>query len=197
MWYGAPELRMLDAVTGFLLVGLGFGARMRRPASGTGLILAAAGAAWFAGSLTSSALYLHRGVLAHLVLAYPDGKLTSSRERMAVAAAYAYGAAYPVSGSAYATIPFALGLVSISAGRYIAARGIRRRRGLAPLAGALALASVMLLAVADHLFELSSGRAVLWAYEIVVCLVGVGLVGDLLWGGWAAAVVSGVVVDLG
>jgi hypothetical protein len=38
---------------------------------------------------------------------------------------------------------------------------------------------------------------VLWPYDVVVCLIAVGLFADLLWGRWAQAAVTGLVVDLG
>jgi signal transduction histidine kinase len=40
-------------------------------------------------------------------------------------------------------------------------------------------------------------REVLWAYEVVTGLVAVWLFADLLWGRWAQAAITGLVVDLG
>ena len=50
-WVGEPELVALDGVTGFALLGLGLIAWSRRPQSAAGPIMAAAGFAWFLGSL--------------------------------------------------------------------------------------------------------------------------------------------------
>ena len=50
-WVGEPELLAHDSVTGFVLLGLGLIAWSRRPQSAAGPIMAAAGLAWFLGSL--------------------------------------------------------------------------------------------------------------------------------------------------
>lgn len=67
---GRPELIVLDTFTGFALVALGLAAWSSCPRSGAGLLMAAAGFAWFLGSLVPWAVYLHRGPLAHLLLSY-------------------------------------------------------------------------------------------------------------------------------
>ena len=76
---GRPELIVLDTFTGFALVALGLAAWSSRPRSGAGLLMAAAGFAWFLGSLVPWAVYLHRGPLAHLLLSYPGRVVPSSR----------------------------------------------------------------------------------------------------------------------
>ena len=113
-WIGRPELVLLDAVTGFVLLGLGLAAWSRRPRWRVGPILGIAGVAWFIGSLWFPAIYLHRGPLAHLLLSYPAQALlpTSRLDRTAIGAAYAYAAAYPLAANDYVTIAFAFGLVA-------------------------------------------------------------------------------------
>jgi hypothetical protein len=71
-WYGRPLLVLLDLVVGLVLVGCGLAAWSLRSQSHTGAIMAAAGAAWFVGSFGGWFVYLHRGVLAHLLLSYPS-----------------------------------------------------------------------------------------------------------------------------
>jgi hypothetical protein len=58
-----------DAVTGWTLLACGGLAARRRAGRPVGALLAATGAAWFAGSLAPALLYLHRGPLVHLLLA--------------------------------------------------------------------------------------------------------------------------------
>src|SRR5438552_2975632 len=89
-WIGRPNLLALDVLSGFALVGLGLVAWTRRPQSGAGLIMAVGGFAWFLGTLWTPAVFLHRGPLAHLLLSYPSGRLSSRLERATVATAYAY-----------------------------------------------------------------------------------------------------------
>jgi hypothetical protein len=196
-WIGKPELIGLDAATGFVLVFLGLLAWSKRPQSGVGSLMAAAGSAWFLGSVWSSALYLHRGPLAHLILAYPSGRLSLRRERIAVVAAYLYAAAYAVAENDYATIAFAFGLVAVSASRYFVAGGPERRARMSALAAATAFGVVLTGGAAVRLAGVDSGQAGLVAYDLVVCLIAAGLFGDLLWGRWSRATVTGLVVDLG
>ena len=44
---------------------------------------------------------------------------------------------------------------------------------------------------------IETDSALLWAYDAIVCLVAISLFADLLWGRWAQAAVTGLVVDLG
>ena len=159
--------------------------------------MAAAGFSWFLGTFWSSALYLHRGLLAHLILAYPSGRLSSRLERTAVAAAYAYAAVYPIAANDYATIAFALGLVALSARQYSVAAGPLRRARMSSLAAAAAFGLVLTVGAANRLDGVGTGLAVLAAYDVVVGLIAVRLFADLLWGRWSQATVTGLVVDLG
>ena len=183
-WVGEPELLALDGVTGFALLGLGLIAWSRRPQSAAGPIMAAAGFAWFLGSLFGLAVYLHRGPLAHLLLSYPGRRLvpSSSLERAAVVVAYAYACIYPIARNDYATIAFALGLVALMARRYVLGGGLKRRARLSALILATAFALVVFLGAATRLAGVEADRAMLWAYDVVVCIVAVGLFVDLLRG---------------
>jgi signal transduction histidine kinase len=196
-WIGRPELIGLDAAAGFSLIFLGLAAWAQRPQSRAGAIMTAAGFAWFLGTLWSPAVYLNRGPLAHLLLSYPQGRLSSRLERLAVGAAYAYAAAYPVAGSNYATIAFALALIALATHRYVISRGPERRACLTALTAATAFGLVLILGATTRIDGLSAERAVLFAYDLVVLLIAVGLFADLLWGPWAQATVTRLVVDLG
>jgi hypothetical protein len=196
-WFGQPELFVLDAAAGFALVLFGLAAWSQRPRSGVGPIMAAAGFAWFLGTFWSWALYLHRGPLAHLILAYPSGRLSSRPERTAVAAAYAYAAVYPVASNDYATIAFALGLVALSARQCFVAAGPLRQARMSALTAAGAFGFVLTVGAADRLAGVGTGLAVLAAYDVVVGLIALGLFADLLWGRWSQATVTALVVDLG
>jgi signal transduction histidine kinase len=196
-WIGKPELIGLDAAAGFALVFLGLWAWSRRPQTAVGPIMAAAGLAWFLGTFWSPALYLHRGLLTHLMLSYPSGRLWSRRERVAVAAAYVYAAVYPVAANDYATIAFALGLVAVAARNFFVASGPQRRARMSALAAATAFGVVLAEGAAVRLAGAGTGRAELAVYDVVVCLIAIGLFADLLWGRWSQATVTGLVVDLG
>jgi signal transduction histidine kinase len=196
-WVGRPELIGLDAAAGFALLFLGLVAWSSRPETKVGPIMVGAGFAWFLGTLWAPAVFLNRGPLAHLLLAYPSGRLVSRLERVAVGAAYGYAALYPVAESDYATIAFAGGLVSLAARRYVTAGGPERRARIAPLAGATVFGIVLALGAASRLADVGAGDAVLLAYDVSVLVIAVGLVADLFWGRWTQAAVTGLVVDLG
>jgi signal transduction histidine kinase len=196
-WIGRPELIALDAAAGFALLFLGLVAWSRRPGSGVGPVMSATGFAWFLGVLWAPAVFLHRGPLAQLLISYPGGRLSSRLQRVGVAAAYAYAAADVVAGSNYATIIFALGLVALSARRYVEATGPERRARLASLIAAAAFGLVLVAGAIVRLAGVGSGFVVLLAYDLTVCLIAIGLFADLLWGRWAQGAVTGLVVDLG
>ena len=195
-WAGQPELIALDAAAGFALVFLGLVVWSRRPGSRAGPIMSATGFAWFLGTLWAPAVFLHRGPLAQLLISYPGGRLSSRLQRVAVAAAYAYAAAGVVAESNSATIIFALGLVALSARRYLEATGSERRARLASLMAAVAF-GLVLVAGAIVRPRAGSDQAMVAWYDLTVCLIAVGLAADLLWGRWAQAAVTGLVVDLG
>jgi signal transduction histidine kinase len=196
-WIGQPELPVLDALAGFALLFLGLLAWWRRSESRVGLLMAAAGFAWFLGSTWSPAVFLHRGPLAQLLLSYPSGRLSSRLERTAVGAAYVYAAAYPIAENNYVTLAFVLGLIGFGVRRYVVASAPERRARLAPLIAAAAYGVVVALGSAARLADIGHDRGQLVAYDLTVLLLAVGLCSDLFWGRWTRAAVTGLLVDLG
>ena len=196
---GRPPLPALDAATGFSLVALGFLASRKQPRYAVGWILAAAGVAWFIGTLAGWAVFLHRAPLAQLILTYPATRLwpASRNGALAAAAAYAYAAAYPVAENSAATTVFALALVGLAAWRYQAGGGLERRARASALAAAAAFGSVLIASAIEPVAGASGGRPLLAAYEAVIVLLAAGLTADLLWGRWAQGLVTALVVDLG
>src|SRR5215472_16899290 len=196
-WAGRPPFMVLDAATGFALLFLGLVAWSRRPASRAGAIMAAAGFAWFLGTLWAPALFWHRGPLAQLLISYPGGRLSSRLQRVGTVVAYGYAAAAVVAGSAYATIIFALGLVALSAYQYAAVTGPERRARLASLVAAGAFGLVVVVGAIAHLAGVGTEPVLLPAYDLTVCLIAIGLAADLLSGRWTQGAVTGLVVDIG
>src|SRR5215472_13648913 len=196
-WAGRQQFMVLDAATGFALLFLGLVAWSRRPASRAGAIMAAAGFAWFLGALWAPALLCYRGPIAQLLISYPGGRLSSRLQRAGAGAGYAYAAVPVVAGNDYATVVFALGLVMLSAHRYVVATGPERRARLASLMAAVAFGLVLLAGAITRLAGVGGGSVALLAYDLTVCLIAVGLAADLLWGRWAQGAVTGLVVDLG
>jgi hypothetical protein len=196
-WVGRPQLIAFDAAAGFALLFLGFVAWSGRPGSKAGAIMAAAGFAWFLGTLWPEAVFWHRGPLAQLLISYPGGRLSSRLQRVGTVVAYGYAATGVVAGSDDATIIFALGLVGLSAYRYVAVTGPERRARLASLLAAVALGLVLVAEAIVRLAGVGNDFVFLVAYDLTVCVIAIGLAADLLWGRWAQAAVTGLVVDLG
>jgi signal transduction histidine kinase len=196
---GTPPLPALDAITGFSLVGLGLLAHARRPGYVVGWILAAAGIAWFAGTIADWAVFWHRAPLAQLILTYAARSLwpDSRVERAAVTLAYAYAIAYPVASNDEATIAFALALVGVAGWRYLCKHGPERRPRTTALIAASAFALVLVAGATLRLTGARGARQALTAYELVVVAVAAGLTADLLWGRWTQGIVTAVVIDLG
>ncbi len=194
---GDPVVTGADALAGAAMLACGLVAWQQRPESRAGAILTAGGFAWFLGTLAGWAIYLHRGALAHLALSYPAGRMRSRFEWAAVGAAYVYAAVQPLAGSEQATIVFSLALVALSAHRVALSGGPERRARAGACAAAVAFGLVLALGAVTQLANADSDRAVLLAYDAVVCLMAVGLSAALLRARWAQATVTGLVVDLG
>jgi signal transduction histidine kinase len=84
---GAVPLPLLDLASGFVLAAAAVVlALCGRPRSG--ILVAAAALAWFAGTAAEDLLWVHRAVLATAVLGAPDARLTTRRRQVAVAIAW-------------------------------------------------------------------------------------------------------------
>jgi signal transduction histidine kinase len=192
-----PELAAADAAVGLAFIGLGVVVWERRPSSRSGLLMAATGFAWFAGSFAGAALFLHRGPLVHLLVGYPRGRLRSRLERVVVAAAYIDGAVYPLARRDTVTIALALVVMTTVLVGYRRAGGAERRARAAALVAAAAIMLVLGLGAVGRILDAGAVAAWLWAYQAVLVLTAVGLFADLLWGRWTQAAITGLVVDLG
>ena len=102
-WFAGESIAAsaLELVAGLALIAAGAVSWQRRPTSAFGPLLAAAGLAWFAPELNApaigSALGFTAGLIlaaacpplvAHAALAYPNGRLRSSAERLALGLGY-------------------------------------------------------------------------------------------------------------
>ena len=170
----------------------------RRERSLVGPLMAAAGVAWFLGSFVTAALYLHRGPLVHALMVYPGARLRRPLGRLVVVAAYLDGAIEPLGASPRRDARAVCrdrgrGDRWISAarsgrgdGRASSRRRERRRSrwcsGSARSGGWRAG---------------TSRQRTLWAFEVTLVVVALGLLGDLLRGRWSQGAVTGLVVDLG
>jgi signal transduction histidine kinase len=205
-----PSGWVLDLLTGWCLMGCGLAGWARRPQSRSGVLLMAAGFAWFVpdfaaagvgplGWLGAHALYLHRGPLVQLVLAYPRGRVRGRAEGAAVAVGYAAAVVTPIWSSRAGTIALAACLVAVAARGYVRAAGRERRmRRSALQATALFAAGVAAVALARWAVPgPATDAATLLVYELILCALAVSLLVGLVRWPWERAQVADLVVELG
>jgi signal transduction histidine kinase len=204
-----PRYWIPDLTVGWSMIGCGLVASRRRPESRTGPLMAATGFTWFLGIsnvggaalawVTAHLVYLHRGSLVQLVLAYPSGRPGSRLVRGAVAVGYAAAVITPVWQSEVATILLAGLLLAVCAREYVRAVGGARRARLIALQAAAGLSLVLAGTAAARLLlpsEEVSGPALL-VYEVALCVLAGGLLVGLLVAPWQRAAVADLVVELG
>jgi hypothetical protein len=187
---------LADLGTGAALLAAGGLALTLRPARPAGALLVATGAAWLAGSAVEALVFLHRGPLFHLLLAYPRLR-PGGRARQAICVAgYVTAAVEPLGASNAVTLGMCALVAGAAGERWLRAGGIERR-----LAGSAAVAALVVCgALAWGVAARHSGldpSAVLGVYEAAVALAAAGLAADVLLGGWPRGVVAGLMLDVG
>jgi signal transduction histidine kinase len=203
-------LAIADLVVGLVFVGCGAIAWTRRPESRFGLLLTLAGIAWFLGTFAGSGnsgyaefgalfLTLHRGLLVHALVSYPSGRLERWTERATVAVAYVLSAIADVGVTPGAEIVLAVAVVAIGTQRFLVTVGPRRRPLVNAAAASAAFAIVLLVSAVSRLVGSGTSvhRSVLWAYQVVLAGIVIGLTLDLVRGRWVEATVTDLVIDLG
>jgi signal transduction histidine kinase len=196
---GGPPLPYAagDLVAGLALLGGGTVAWVRRARGGCARLMVLAGAAWFAGDVFNTLLYAHRGPLAHLLLAYPSGRVSSRAVRAVVGVAYVDGLVPGIARSVWVTVALMAAIVVAAGARYRAAAGAERRARAVAFAAALTIGGALAFAALARISDANADAVALWAYYVAVAVTGVGLTADLLWGRWTRAAVTGLVIDLG
>ena len=191
---GELDLAAADLLTGWAFLVCGALAARRRRGRPAGVLMAATGVAWFAGTLAPGALlYLHRGPLVHLLLAYPGGRVARRAAQAVVAAAYVDGAVQPLGANATVTLVLAASTAAAAVLSYRAEAGPRRRARAVPTVAAVAVALVLAITAVAQGGESTT----LAAYEAVLVATAIALLADLERGRWSQGAVTGLVVDLG
>lgn len=208
--WGDPRHWIPDLAVGWTFIGCGLVASGRRPESRTGALMAATGFTWFVWNfasvgvaavawLAARLVYLYRGPLVQLVLAYPSGRPGSRLVRGAVAVGYAAAVVTPIWDSEAATILLAGLLLAVCVRDYGRAVGGARRARLIALQAAAGLSLVLAGTAAVRLLlprgEVSGPSLVV--YEVALCVLAGGLLAGLLVAPWQRATVADLVVELG
>jgi signal transduction histidine kinase len=187
-----------DLVTGWTLLACGGLAARRRGGRPVGALMAATGVAWFLGTLAPGALlYLHRGPLVHLLLAYPGGRVARRAARTVVSAAYLDGAIQPLGHRATLTLVLCAAVAIVAVSGFARESGPRRRARVVPTLGAVAVALALGVTALAQLTDWGGEAAALLLYECVLVAVALALLIDLERGRWSQGALTGLVVDLG
>jgi signal transduction histidine kinase len=203
-----PVLWLPDLLVGLAMVGCGLIAIWRR-SSGTGVLLVGAGLTWFLGNfaalnssllawLAAHALYLHRGVLIHAVLAFPGWRPPTVVSRAVVLVGYVSSLITPVARSPVAILFISVIMITAAWWDLRVAVGPARRiqlivlRAAAWLGVTLSGTALALLTVP----EAAAGQAVLLAYDAALIALAVGLLVALLLASWERTAVTDLVVEL-
>jgi signal transduction histidine kinase len=208
--WGDPHHWLPDLAVGWSLIGCGLVASRQRPESRTGPLMAATGFSWFVENfanvgvaavawVAAHLVYLHRGPLVQLVLAYPSGRPGSRLVRGAVAVGYAAAVITPMWRSEAATIVLAGLLLGVCAREYVRSVGQSRRARLVALQAAAGLSLVLAGTAAARLLLPPGevGRLTLLIYEAALCMLAGGLLAGLLVAPWQQTAVADLVVELG
>ena len=123
-----------DLLVALAWIGGGLAVWGRRRMRGSAGLMVWVGVAWLLGDAFQPLVLLHWGALAHLLIAYPSGRLGSRLRRVRRSLAYAaslLAAVLPGSGWAFC---FAIALPVATLVRFVTANGAVRRSRAAPLA---------------------------------------------------------------
>lgn len=161
------------------------------------MLLAAAGFAWFAGTLAPVAVYWHRGPLVHLLATYRGSRPASRTTWLVVLGGYASALTAPLWRQDVSGVALALTGVGLAVVSFRRASGRRRHdrrialQVVAVLAGAVVVGAVARVVVPAA----DAAVALLLAYEAMLIAAAVRLVVGLRPP--AAARVADLVIELG
>lgn len=177
--WGRPLLWLPDLAVGLVLLAAGMAAWERE--RGTAILLYASGVAWFAGTISPLAGYWHRGLLIHLLLAFPGTRPRSRVTWVATTAGYATACVPALWRGQGAALLLPVLLVSVALWRRTeVGPGTGRLRRCVRLAGAATILLAAAIAGGELARSLVPGhRAVIPAllvYELAVVAVAVLLV---------------------
>jgi signal transduction histidine kinase len=202
-----PALWIPDLLTGLVVLACGAAAWARRPDSGTGPLLELLGATWFLGSLGASTgiigwvgvmtVFVHRGVMLHMLVAYPERRVRPRAFVPVVVAGYLGALALPFIPDLPGSLATAVVLVGASVWQYRITPGRLRRSKLvaASMAGLIGVALV-LGAVARATVPVDTTNVLaLIGYELAIVITAIALTVELLRRRDGSAAVTDLAID--
>jgi signal transduction histidine kinase len=179
-----------DLLVALAWIGGGLAVWGRRRMRGSAALMVWVGVAWLLGDAFQPLVLLHWGALAHLLIAYPSGRLRSRLRHAGALLAYAASLlAAVVPGIGWA-LGFAIALSVATLVRFETANGAVRRSRRVPLAVAVGIGAVLGAAA------LTSADLII-AYDLALVAAALALAADLRLAPWSRAAITGLVVDLG
>ncbi len=186
-----------DGAAGAALLGAGVAAMGVTRGVRSGALMVTCGVAWLAGTLWGGLVFVHRGPLVQLVLAYPRLRPGSRVAATVIGVAYVCAVVAPLARSSAVTVALVVAMMAAALVRQRAAAGAERRARAAALAAAALVAAALAVAAVARLEGGRLESFSLWGYDAAVALSAVGLAADLRWGRWTRAAVAELAADLG
>jgi signal transduction histidine kinase len=172
-----------DLVVGLGWIGLGLFVVLRTPARGTGLLMLACGGCWFIGnfaglgpdaaaSVAAQLTYLHRGVLAQLLVAFPRALPAGRASTAVVLVSYAVAAVPSLARASWVTLTLCVLVVASAGLRAHRATGRARSSNVLVLFASLALLVGLALGVLSRAEGGVGDEAGLLIYQVSLLAVG-------------------------
>jgi hypothetical protein len=170
-----PALWAPDLVVGWVFLGTGMAAWSVRRNRGTAALLVATGVAWCLG-LSWATLYLHRGPLTHLIVAFAGWRARSRLTAVAIWVGYLAAVLPGVWANEVLATALALCLVAVTGTELARARGRASRDRLTAVEASAVLGGVVIAGAVARL-AVSANAVVpsLLAYELGLCGIAIGL----------------------
>ena len=176
--FDAAQRWVPDLVVGFAFVGIGLWRwQQRGRPTGPAVLLVATGFSWWLGTFSPQFVYLHRGLLVHLMLAYPGWRPRSRLDSVAIAVGYVMAAIPALWSNEAVPMAYAVVVVLVAARGYRVAVGLARQERRRALAACAAYAAVLILSAVLRLSLplVAAADPLLIAYSVLLVAIAVGL----------------------
>jgi hypothetical protein len=170
---------------------------LRRLRPGPAALLLATAVLWVVGGVVGPLALAHRGPLTHLLLGHPHARLRGGVSRAVAGAAYVDGLVVFLGRSPRLTLALGGCVVGVAVSRWRGSRGGDRPARRAAALGALLLWGALGVGAMGGLAGWGIEPQVLGAYEGVIVVVALGLLGETYYARWSRRDATSLAIDLG